>query len=71
MNSIQNTNLEILNLEKELKPLMERLRQQRSLLSKLESEEFIRVNKITKEDVEFSSDDGKPYFGGHAPLDCC
>lgn len=32
-------------------------------LQKLESQEFIRVNKITRKDVQFCDGDGVPYFG--------
>lgn len=63
MNTVKEIENEIENLEKEIKPLNSKLNslhhQKRNLMSK----EFIRVNNITKDDVEFyTGDEDKPYF---------
>jgi hypothetical protein len=55
--------LEIATLEIQLKPLLDRMatlrRKERDALSR----EFIAANRITREDVEMSSGDGKEWFG--------
>jgi hypothetical protein len=54
---------EIATLENQLKPLLDRMatlrRKERDTLSR----EFIAANRITREDVEMSSGDGKEWFG--------
>ena len=54
---------EIATLENQLKPLLDRMatirRKERDALSR----EFIAANRITREDVEMMSGDGKKWFG--------
>ena len=54
---------EIATLENQLKPLLDRMatlrRKERDALSR----EFIAANRITREKVEMSSGDDKPWFG--------
>ena len=54
---------EIATLENQLKPLLNRMatlrRKERDALSR----EFIAANRITREDVEMNSGDGKEWFG--------
>lgn len=54
---------EIAMIDEKLKPLQERRAALERELRRLRSVEFIRVNKVTRDQIEMSSGDGKPYFG--------
>ena len=51
------------DLEAEIAPLTERLEQLKRQKRDEDSREFIAVNRITRDDVEMSSGEGKPWFG--------
>jgi hypothetical protein len=54
---------EIEDLQNKIRPMAASLEQLRAELCKLESREFIKVNKIIHSDVEMSDGPGKPWFG--------
>ena len=53
----------IQQIDEQLKPLMQEKSRLNSELGKLESEEFIAINGITKEQVEDSDGEGVPWLG--------
>lgn len=61
--NIEETKIEIASLEAQIKPLAEKLNTLRRQRERLESAAFIAGNKITVDDVEMSSGEGKPWFG--------
>ena len=60
---IETLKAEISSLQQQITPLTKRLHEHAEELRSLEGKEFIRVNKIKREDVEMSEGKGKPYFG--------
>jgi len=56
------TDQQIADLESRIKPLASLLEGLRAVKRKEDSVEFVRVNKITKEDVERPDGDDKPWF---------
>ena len=63
MTTLDEINSEIAEITETLNPLHERRvvlhREKRLLMSR----QFIAINKITRDDVEMSSGDGRPFFG--------
>jgi len=59
---MSTTDQQIADLEARIKPLMSLLEGLRAVKRKEESVEFVRVNKITKEDVERPDWEGRPYL---------
>jgi hypothetical protein len=62
MNSIELKGL-IVDLEEELKPLLEKKSDLTRRLKRAESVEFIQINKITRDNVQRCDDDGIPWLG--------
>jgi len=58
-----STSEQIADLERQIQPLAATLRILHVQKSNKDSIEFIRVNRITADDVELSSGDDKPWFG--------
>ena len=54
--------IEIAELEKRSESVNRALRVCRENLRALKAKEFIRINKITMDDIEMPEGDGKPYF---------
>lgn len=54
---------EIAALEAEIQPLADRLQKLKRQKREVDSRDFIAANRITREDVEMSSGDKKPWFG--------
>lgn len=54
---------EIATLKTQLKPMLDRMATLRRKEREALSREFIAANRITREDVEMSSGDGKQWFG--------
>ena len=63
MTELEEKQAELRDVQAAIEPLIQRTEKLGRQISKLRSMEFIRVHKITKDDVEFSSGGGKPYFG--------
>mgnify|MGYP001612032416 CR=1 FL=1 len=62
MSAIEAIDIELVQISKQLKPLLDRQAALRTKRRELASMAFIEANAITKDDVELSSGDGKPYF---------
>lgn len=60
--TIEEIDAELDSLSSQLKPLHERASQLQRQWRDLASKAFIAANKITRNDVEMSSGDGKPWF---------
>ncbi len=54
---------QVASTQAQIAPLASRLEQLNRQLREAKSRQFISANNITKEDVEMSSGDGKPWFG--------
>lgn len=63
MRTIESIEAEIAGLEVQIGPLANRLQKLGAELRDCKSKQFISVNGITRDEVEMSSGDGKPYFG--------
>ena len=63
MTELEAKRKEFQELKATIEPLQQRREELGRKICKLESREFIKVNDITKDDVELSSGGGKPYFG--------
>ena len=59
---IQQIDDRLKELENELKPLRDEMENLQTRRSTLVARRFIEANGITREDIEMSSGDGKPYF---------
>lgn len=62
MSAIEAIDLQLAEISEQLKPLLLRKEVLEQERRELASRAFIEANAITKDDVELSSGDGKPYF---------
>lgn len=63
MPTIEQIKKQIADTEDELRPLAKRLNDLRAALSGMESREYIRINNITRDNVQLSGGSSLPYFG--------
>ena len=63
MSAIEAIDLQLAEISEQLKPLLLRKEVLEQERRELASRAFIEANAITKDDVESSSGDGKPWFG--------
>lgn len=62
MMTLDDVNVELGEVAKQLQPLLQRQTELQHEQARLESLAFIAINKVTRESIELSSGDGKPWL---------